>query len=195
MHGFSKDSKIAGLPKCTGLTDDTYPAEIMISKGTLAVTIVALVQLIAVLLLYNKVGVLERDIAAAISVGQIPAYQGAPAKVADPVQLTRADTSPGEDRMRQIIQEVLRAELKDLRSTDQTNGTAVAVNPIDETEAELQRDLVLQQIEYYSSFGRISDVEMQQLQTEISKLDDAHRTEALRQLTRALNSGNLKGRL
>jgi hypothetical protein len=60
---------------------------------------------------------------------------------------------------------------------------------------EYQRAQVAQQQETYVSVGSISDADMQTLQMDIAKLDAAGRTEMLRKLSRAFNSGNLEGRL
>lgn len=164
------------------------------SKGTFAVMVVAVLQLIAVLLLYNKVEVIQRNVADTLSNEQKHADGDGLSEVAAQAWRSRADAPPREDLMRQIIQEVIREELRNLRGMERASSETVSASPTDEAEEALQSDLVAQQIEYYLSVGRISELEMHKLQVEISKLDDAHRTEALRQLTRALNSGNLEGR-
>ena len=165
------------------------------SKGTFAVVVLAVLQLVAVLFLYNKVEVMERNIAETFSVEQTHPYGEGLTGVAAPTRRSRANAPPREDLMRNMIQEVIREELRTLRSAESASSEAVSASPADEAEEALQRDLVAQQIEYFSSVGRISELEMHKLQIEISKLDDTQRTEALRQLTRALNSGNIEGRL
>ena len=58
-----------------------------------------------------------------------------------------------------------------------------------------RRDAVSHQIEYYSSVGHISELEMQNLQTDIAHLDAAGRRDMFRRLVQELNSGRLQGRL
>ena len=58
-----------------------------------------------------------------------------------------------------------------------------------------RRSVVSQQLDYYVSLGRISEAEMAQLQSDIARLDPDARTDMLRRLTQALNSGMLEGRL
>jgi hypothetical protein len=66
---------------------------------------------------------------------------------------------------------------------------------VDPVEMEARHEQVSQQLEYYVSIGSISNAEMQRLQMDIAKLDAKGRTEMLRELTRALNSGRLEGQL
>ena len=102
---------------------------------------------------------------------------------------------PNEDRLRQIIREELAAQ------SDRRFGPAEQVDAVfassstDNAENQYQREQVVQQLNYYASVGSISDGDMQKLQGEIAKLDEASRTEMLRMITRALNSGQLDGRL
>ena len=165
------------------------------SKGTFAAVVLAVLQLFAVLFLYNKVEVMERNIAETFSIEQTRPYGEGVAGVAAPTRRSRINAPPREDLMRNMIQEVIREELRTWRSAESASIEVVSASPSDEAEEALQRDLVAQQIEFFSSVGRISELEMHELQFEIAKLDDAQRTEALRQLTRALNSGNIEGRL
>jgi len=165
------------------------------SKGIVALAIIALVQLIAILLIYNKIGTVERDIAAVMSAQQIEAHRNEPAKADTRTQLNHTHAHPTEDRMRQIIQEELRAELRHLSQTVQQADLAVVTSPVGEAEMESRRELVFQQLNYFMGVGRVSDIEMQKLQADIAKLDATGRNEALRELSRAINSGRLEGRL
>lgn len=163
------------------------------SKDTKALAVIALIQLAAIFLLYNKIAVVENGVTAAISTKQIELQQEYPSQAEAPINPDHANVLPVEDRLRQIIREELSTQLADLPRRDQPRDAAVATNSTSEAEMESQRELVSQQLEYYSSVGSISDLEMQQLQMDMAKLDDAGRQEMLRELTRALNSGRLKG--
>ena len=100
-----------------------------------------------------------------------------------------------EERLRQIIREELDATLESRSEPDKQTDPVIASGPRDQTETERQREQVAQQLEYYANVGRISDAQMQKLQMDIAKLDDAGRTEMLSRLSRAFNSETLEGRL
>jgi hypothetical protein len=164
------------------------------SKDTKALAVIALIQLAAILLLYYKIAAVENGMAAAISTKQIELQQDYPPQAEVPINADHANVLRGEDRLRQIIREELSTQLADLPRRDQPRDAAFATNSMSQAEMESQRELVSQQLEYYSSVGRISELEMQQLQIEIAKLDEAGRKEVLGELMRALNSGRLEGR-
>jgi hypothetical protein len=166
-----------------------------ISKDTKSLAVIALIQLAAILLIYNKIAAVENSVAAAISTKQIELQQEYPSQTEAPIHPDHANVLPVEERLRQIIREELSTQLANLPRRDQPRNAAVVTNSTSEAEMESQRELVSHQLEYYSSVGRITNLEMQQLQTEIAKLDAASRKEMFSQLTRELNSGRLDGRL
>ena len=110
------------------------------------------------------------------------------------------DQSPGysyesgtqldEYQLRQIIREELAALSDSGIGAGSQADAAVALSAAEIAEREYQRDQVAQQLNYHTSVGSISDMDMQKLQMEIAKLDAAGRTKMLRELTRALNSGS-----
>ena len=102
---------------------------------------------------------------------------------------------PNEDRLRQIIREELHAELD--REFEPLMQSELASEPDsgDRAEFEYRKEQVSQRLAHHASVGSISDADMQKLQIDIAKLDDAGRTEMLRELSRAINSGRLEGRL
>jgi len=65
----------------------------------------------------------------------------------------------------------------------------------DEIDHQYQRELVQSQLGSYASQGSISESEMADLQMGIARLDESGRKMMLRELTRMLNSGVLKGHL
>lgn len=120
---------------------------------------------------------------------------------AEPTQITvepslavaKSDTGLDEKNLRRII----RSEFKIL-----TNAMAQTplespepLTTIDPVENALQLDIVKQELAYHIKRGEISDLEMQSLQSEIARLDKESQKKMLGQLVRALNSGELKGRL
>jgi hypothetical protein len=72
---------------------------------------------------------------------------------------------------------------------------AVSAPPRD-PQADLERrEAIGQQIENYRAMGAITDTQMQELQAGIAQLDPASRKQMMSRLIRALNSGDIKGRL
>ena len=112
-------------------------------------------------------------------------------------QSNSSDTSSyaDEDRLRQIIREELAAQPDGRFGPAKQVDAVFASSSTDNAENQYQRERVAQQLNYYMSVGSVSDADMQELQGEIAKLDEASRTEMLRKLTRALNSGQLEGHL
>jgi hypothetical protein len=53
----------------------------------------------------------------------------------------------------------------------------------------------VQQIETYRGVGSISAVQMEELQSAIAQLSEADRRQAMSRLIKAMNSGEIKGRL
>ena len=94
-----------------------------------------------------------------------------------------------EERLRTIVRE----ELARLQSSAQ--GTSLEAQPHNPSTDLHQREAVAQQIEAYRGAGAITDAQMQELQADIAQLDDASRKQMMSKLIRALNSGEIKGRL
>ena len=165
------------------------------SKGISTLAIIALAQLVALFLIHNRIGAVERDLATVMSSQNVRAHRYQPANAGTPAQPDQILAVPAEDRMRQIIREELHAELRHVSMAGQQPDPSVVTVPADAAEMASRRELVSEQINYFLSIGRISDAEMQDLQLNIAKLDAAGRTAALGELSRAVNSGRLEGRL
>lgn len=103
-------------------------------------------------------------------------------------------SSNDEARLRQIIREELRAHPTTGTNSDSLITKSATLNPDNRPESSFQLDRVSQKIDYFSSVGHISEVEMGNLEMEIAKLDPVDRREMLRKLTQALNSGAIEGR-
>ena len=101
-----------------------------------------------------------------------------------------SSTSTNEQQLRAIIRE----ELARLPSQPGPLPEAPA-RPRDPVVDQQRRNAVAQQIETYQAAGAITDTQMQELQADIAQLDDASRKQMLSKLIRALNSGDIKGRL
>jgi hypothetical protein len=99
-----------------------------------------------------------------------------------------------EARLRAVIREEL-AELRRQSAQRLSAPPAVKAPHRDETVDQRRQDSVAQQIEAYRAVGKITDGEMQALQADIADLDEDSRREMMSKLIRALNSGELQGRL
>ena len=117
-----------------------------------------------------------------------PAAQS-PASVSSADGASQADA----ERLRAILREELAQEhIRPVQEPIQPDP----VHSRTPSPAELQqRDVVAQQIEAYRGTGTITDAQMLELQADIAQLDAASRRQMLSKLTRALNTGEIKGRL
>ena len=157
-------------------------------------TILGLVQTALLLFLLGKIVLVDEETSVAARAEQNTL-------VSDPFDDASIDSHAAamyysdEDQPRKIIREELAAQLGALSESGAQKQSAAVLELEDETAFQYQRELVAQQLEYHTSVGSISDMDMQKLQGQIAKLDKASRTQMLRKLTRALNSGRLEGRL
>ena len=111
---------------------------------------------------------------------------------ANPLASTVAPAAPSvdEERLRAVIREEL-AQL-DVRGDA---PPALAPPPRNASADRQRREVIEQRIEAYGAAGSISDSQMLELQAEIAKLDESSRKQMMSKLVRALNSGDIKGRL
>ena len=114
----------------------------------------------------------------------------APASLTAGVQPVPLD----EARLRQVVREEL-AALTVTAPGATRPAVALVPAPRDAEKDRLQRERVAEQIDRYRTAGAISDAQMSELQNEIAQLDPASRREMLGKLTRAMNAGEIEGRL
>ncbi len=161
---------------------------------TKVLTVIALVQTVILLFLFGKTVAIEDELNAT---GLVRHNAPAGDRSYDPPTHAYASQSQHDltaTQFRTIVQEELRAFLGSVTEADAQDLSAARPTPADEAERQYQLEQVAQKIEYFESVGSISDVDMQKLQIEIARLNEAGRKEMLRELTRALNSGRLEGR-
>lgn len=130
-----------------------------------------------------------------------PPVPGPPAEAA-PAGMVNAGTQPGataepdDERLRQIIREELTAILHGRAAASPEQAQIPPDNrTVDPVEQELRRQQVSARLQYHASVGNISAADMQELQLQIAELGEPARTEMLRELVKALNAGQLEGRL
>jgi len=158
-------------------------------------TILGLVQTSILLLLLGKIMLLEEEAAVAGRAGQSTLVNHDLTNSRSQSNSRNTNVYADEDRLRQIIREELAAQPGGGFAPANQVDTVAASNPTNTAENQRQRELVTQQLEYFSSVGNISNMDMQKLQGEIAKLDNAGRKEMLGKLTRAMNSGQIDGHL
>ena len=162
--------------------------------------VVVIVQTGLLLLLFGKVADIDERLLAADDLARATPTQEffetrPKADVLSGRQSVSDASFPNEQQLRQIIREELIAHGEAPGIRDDRAEPVIVRSESAEAEYQIRRDQVVEQIDYFSSVGRISEVEMQRLQTEIATLDKAGRREMLGRLTRALNSGELAGNL
>lgn len=159
------------------------------------ITILGLVQTVILLFLLGKIVLFEKETAVTGHAEQNTLVSDDLTNTQSRIYSSDTYIYLDEDRLRQIIREELAAQPDGRFEPAKQMDAAFASNSTDKAENQYQRELVAQQLVYFSSVGSISHADMQMLQMEIAKLDEASQKEMLGKLTRALNSGELDGRL
>ena len=113
--------------------------------------------------------------------------------VEPPLAAAKSDVGLDEKNLRRIIRSEFRALTNAMAQTPPESPEPLT--KIDPAENAFRLDAVKQELAYYIKSGEISDLEMQNFQSEIAMLDKESQKKMLGQLVRALNSGDLKGRL
>jgi hypothetical protein len=111
-------------------------------------------------------------------------------------RLLEGRCEPDEHRLRQLLREEL-AELR-LEGAAVTNGHPAAPPqpaPRDETADRLLREEIAGRIDHFRAVGTMTDDEMEGLQASIARLGKADRREMTSALMRALNQGEISGRV
>ena len=151
-------------------------------------------QLAILLALFVRVILLEDEVTTARNTPQ----SAFPAESSDPSPAGRTITVaglPDENRLRELIREELALQLSGLSVTGDDSEASTVASVYPGAEYEYRRESVAQSIDYYVSAGRITEVEMADLQQQIAGLNPDDRREMLGQLVRAMNNGALEGRL
>lgn len=130
-----------------------------------------------------------------------PAVSGTPASPAPAGTVAAGEQDaaivyPDDEHLRQIIREELTAILQRPAAAPPKQAQFPPDSrTVDPVELELRRQQVSARLQYHASVGNISTADMQELQLQIAELGEPARTEMLRELVKALNAGQLDGRL
>lgn len=169
-------------------------------KYLMVISVAQLACLVLLLVMISGITTTDQDSMAATA-RQLPEASPAhPASNGD--QVAGHAASPGtldEAQLRRIIRDELGEVLNARRTTatgHEDNGLENGGNRQRNTaEDEYRATFVEQQLEYYKSVGEITPLQMQDLQAEIARLDHADRRQALSNLMRAMNAGEIRGHL
>ena len=154
-------------------------------------TIIVLVQLLAVVVLLVKVFSLDDKLPVPMAEQSVR-----PSTIAVSAPETGSQIATvhfPEDRLREIIREELSARLGDV--ADAQNSSVPAPSPVSEAEYVYRRELVAQKLQYYANVGQVTGPEMIELEGQIAGLSEEDRPVMLKELVRALNTGAIDGRL
>ncbi len=111
-----------------------------------------------------------------------------------PGQPVISTQSLSEKRLRQIVREEVRSQLKEFGASLTQPANTEKPEPVSAAEYQYRLEAAMQQLDYYIGEKEISDIDMANLQGEIARLDDEGRRQMLSLLTQALNSRELEGR-
>ena len=154
-------------------------------------TALVIVQLAVMILLVVKVTSLEN--AAPTSLPDVKDVAGGNVVTLPSAEARDTTVSFPEDRLREIVREELAAQLES--GGVSTAETASVPVPVDDADYQVRREMVAQSLEYFATVGEISETEMANLQTQISRLNKEDREEMLKLLVRQLNTSAIDGRL
>lgn len=116
-----------------------------------------------------------------------------PPRVDEHTRLSLPATGFDEAVLRRIVREELARQLP-APHTEAAAQEEPVFDPVREAELEQLAATLSQAIEEFVLLGEISPQDMAHLQTEMARLDPQRRHQLLQQLSRAMNSGQLKGR-
>lgn len=150
-----------------------------------------LLQTLLIALLYAKVDAIEEEVdrAAAPTAIDTPQPLSGPAP-APPVQVSNIDKA----ELRNIIREELR--LAPLEWAAVQLEKDASTGPLyDEAEMEHARKNVMSSLDYLRTQDEVSQAELDLLLADIARLDPERRSEAMKELNRAMNRGEIRGNL
>jgi len=157
-------------------------------------TVLVALQFIAVIILLFKLSSVESEISSSM-IASIP-----PNQIVTENAVSKPPVYGDEEQLRKVIREELASALHSLPVARPSPVPEVSPDTRDnerqdEVDHQYQLELVQNQLDNYVSQGTISEGKMADLQMQIAKLDESGRRMMLGELTRMLNSGDLKGHL
>jgi len=158
-------------------------------------TVLVLVQTGVLLLLLFKIAAIEKEMPATrYADSNAPSSDAFDALPID-AQSGQRYSYPSEDQLRNIIREEFEAYLVAGSGSINTGQVTMAAEPDYTAENQYQLDGIAQKLDYFESVGRISEMEMLDIQMDIAKLHKSDRGQMLKRLVRTMNTGDVKGHL
>jgi len=155
-------------------------------------TVLVLVQTGVLLLLFGKIIAIEKVLPLAeYENRETPVSNGFNVPPVD-ARSSNSYSNLDEAQLRTIIREEFETYLA---AGSAPGNEAQAAESSYTAENQYQADAVMQQLDYFESVGRISEMEMQNIQIEIAKLHKSDRRQMLNRLIRTMNAGDVKGHL
>ena len=111
------------------------------------------------------------------------------------VNVSNSQHSCSNHQWRQILREELLSLSSDPARTMPNETPASSNDKYDDIETQYRRELALIQIESLKTQTEVSSTELNELISNIAKLDPDNRTELLQILNRAMNQGEINGHL
>ncbi len=167
----------------------------LISKLPKLLVLLALLQVALVLLLFMKLNSFEQRVDLLAATTQQKPHNGSIALSAAENGPASVQTGVNSQQLRKIVREELHAALADNNSAGQNPATN-SQNPVfDEAEMQYQRDMLVQELEFFKTQDEVSHADLNRFMGDIAKLNPQARTELLNMLNRAMNRGKIKGNL
>lgn len=157
--------------------------------------LLALAQLLLIALLYLKLSALEEQVEVA---AQSTVTAGQDARHS---RQGRADAPPSGTQvidsaeLRRVVREELRAARLEWAAPARQEPDPAGQPIYDEAEMQSRQDRIRSDLEYLKRQEDVSQAEFDLLLAEISQLDPERRSEALKELNRAMNKGEIRGNL
>jgi len=127
------------------------------------------------------------------SAGQ--AQDSAPEVVASSQSRPPADPSQldGQQVRRIVREELLAARINN--SPAQNSEPVPADKGYDLVEMQYQKDLLIEELDFLKEQDEVTTMELDRLMGDIARLDPENRTELMKMVNRAMNRGEIKGKL
>lgn len=158
--------------------------------------LVVLAQLALIALLYLSFRSLEQKVDMALQPAGPVAAAGDPGTASgEPASSARPSEGLDSATIRRIIREELWAARLGESIAAEPQAGAAAEPVYDEAEMQRRQERIWGDMDYLRAQDEVSTAELDLLLAEIARLDPARRTEMLGELNRAMNRGEIKGKL
>lgn len=162
--------------------------------------LIGALQVVMFAVLFGKLSAIDKRIEAAPQQEPVLANTDFALTSTDTIETSVPQVSISQDdrlfqlRMRRIVREELEAHFVNTQNSGPRESEESAGQRMDPLLSGHELDLIIQEISNYQSLGQISLKDIEDLQMEIVRLNDADRKVAFSSLAKAVNSGSLSVR-